>query len=117
MPKLDLLVVGSSGAGKTALVRAFATNEDHHAGGEVDPLCKQVGMSVRSQLYSLGVDTLQHTVRLNLWHPAMRELTEKETSEPSLLGVNQQLRVRYQRDYQFHGVIVCYDTTDGASFT
>ena len=78
MPKLDLLVVGSSGAGKTALVRTFAANEDHHAGGEVESLCTQVGMSVRSQLYSLGVDTLQHTVRLNLWHPAMRELTEKQ---------------------------------------
>ena len=45
------------------------------------------------------------------------EFTSTETQEPGLRGINEQLRVRYQKDVRFHGVVVCYDSTIGASFT
>ena len=47
----------------------------------------------------------------------MRELTKRETKDPRIEGINSQLRVRFQRDCYFHGIILCYDSTNGESFT
>mmetsp|Transcript_1545 Transcript_1545/g.2128 ORF Transcript_1545/g.2128 Transcript_1545/m.2128 type:complete len:200 (+) Transcript_1545:326-925(+) len=47
----------------------------------------------------------------------MREITAQDTQDKSLVGINAQLRVRYERDVRFHGVIVCYDVTNAESFT
>jgi len=47
----------------------------------------------------------------------MREITRRDTEDRSLEGINAQLRVRYQRECYFHGVMICYDTTDSWSFT
>lgn len=77
----------------------------------------QVGMNVTSQRFTFGNDGLEQTVRLNLWDPAMRELTRNDTQEQELIGINEQLRVRHEKDCYFHGVIFCYDATDGDSFS
>ena len=53
MPKLDVLVIGPSQVGKTTLVKAFAKEQEQEelfAGNEL-----QVGMSVKSQLYSMPI--------------------------------------------------------------
>ena len=47
----------------------------------------------------------------------MRELTREETQEEALIGLNEQLRVRYQQEVHFHAIIVCYDTTDDSTYT
>ena len=101
IPRLDVLIVGASGSGKTTLIRAFALNEAQTQ--ESSPLYAQVGMNVTSQLFQLGVNTLQQTVRLTLWDPAMREIVQNDATQPtelatndsSLVGINEQLRVRY----------------------
>ena len=47
----------------------------------------------------------------------MRELTKRETQDADLVDINGQLRMQYQKKCRFHGVIVCYDMTEGTSFT
>ena len=72
-------------------------------------------MSVTSQYYSLGVGQAEQVVKLSLWDPAMRELPEEivRGDEDMLSGVNETLRVRYQKEILFHGVVICFDSTDG----
>ena len=47
----------------------------------------------------------------------MREITKNDTEDRSLVGINGQLRIKYEKDCYFHGVMILYDTTDGESFT
>ena len=74
-------------------------------------------MTVTTQYYQLGGGNMEQTVKLCLWDPAMREITAQDTLEQGLVGINEQLRLRYQKSICFHGVIVCYDSTDASSFT
>ena len=57
---------------------------------------------------------MEHTINLNLWDPAMLEL---DTQDETLVDVNQMLRVRFQKEIRFHGVVICFDSTDSNSFT
>ena len=77
MPKLDLLIIGPSKAGKTTMMQAFAKNEQQQI--EEHPLHMQVGMNVTSQNYNIGVGNLEHTVKLYLWDPAMQEFNHENT--------------------------------------
>ena len=115
MTKLDLLIIGPKGSGKTSMMRAFAKNEEQKL--EEHPLHEQVGMTVTTQYYQYGSTGLEQTVKLSLWDPAMREITAQDTQNQDLIGINQQLRLRYQKEIRFHGVLVCYDSTKSESFT
>ena len=77
MPKLDLLIIGPSKAGKTTMMQAFGRNEPQQI--EDHPLHMQVGMNVTSQNYNIGVGNLSHTTKLYLWDPAMQEFTHENT--------------------------------------
>ena len=73
MKKLDLLILGPSKVGKTTMMKAFSSGqtqieEDHH-------IRDQVGMQITTQYHQLGASTLEHTVKLVFWDPAMAELT------------------------------------------
>ena len=84
MHKLDLLILGPAKAGKTSMIRAFETGEEIKQEGDGNSLHRQIGMSVTSQYYHLGMGQLEQMVKLYVWDPTVRELTKEESEEPQL---------------------------------